>query len=142
MVVWSIAIIEEAKNVMFWSKKDVSKVKNTLLQWILRNILETWTFQRIAKLFMVDSYEMDLVKGMVILVKVDEMYIILMSASYCLLVERWRWYWMITVFVGVCAWLPIRLLRLSFIKGHATSCKRYSFREKVSYCNIDDPGAR
>ena len=46
------------------------------------------THQRITKLFMVDSYETDFVKSMVILVKVDEMHIILMSASYCLLVER------------------------------------------------------
>ena len=100
------------------------------------------TFQRIAKLFMVDSYEMDFVKGMVILKKVDEIHSILMSASYCLLVERWRWYWMIKVFVGVWAWLSICLPRPSFIKEHASSCKRYSCREKFWYCNIDDPGAR
>ena len=36
---------------MFSSKKDSSKVKNTLLQWILQNILENQTFQKIAKLF-------------------------------------------------------------------------------------------
>ena len=31
-------------------------MKNTLLRWILQNILENQTFQRIAKLVMVDSY--------------------------------------------------------------------------------------
>ena len=35
LVVRSIAIKKETKNVMFKSKKDTSKVKNTLLQWIL-----------------------------------------------------------------------------------------------------------
>ena len=47
---------------MFWYKKDTSKVKNILLQWILKNILENQTFQRIAKFIMVDSYEMDFMK--------------------------------------------------------------------------------
>ena len=47
---------------MFWYKKDTSKVKNILLQWILQNILENQTFQRIAKFIMVDSYEMDFMK--------------------------------------------------------------------------------
>ena len=37
---------------------------------------------------MADSYEMDFMKSIVILVKVDEMYNILKSASHCLLVER------------------------------------------------------
>ena len=58
---------------MFWSKKDSSKVKNRLLQWIFQNILENQTFRRIAKFIMVDSYEIDFMKGNVILVKVDEM---------------------------------------------------------------------
>ena len=58
---------------MFWSKKDSSKVKNRLLQWIFQNILENQTFRRIAKFIMVDSYETDFMKGNVILVKVDEM---------------------------------------------------------------------
>ena len=40
---------------MFWSKKDSSKAKNTLLQWILQNI------QRIAKFIMVNSYEMNFI---------------------------------------------------------------------------------
>ena len=56
LVVGSIAIKEEAKNVMFWSKKDMSKVKNILLLQILQKILENQTFQRIAKFIMVDFY--------------------------------------------------------------------------------------
>ena len=46
---------KKQKNVMFWSKKGSSKMKNTLLRWILQNMLENQTFQRIAKLVMVDS---------------------------------------------------------------------------------------
>ena len=34
---------------------------------------------------MADSYEMDFMKGIVILVKVDKMYSIFKSASHCLL---------------------------------------------------------
>ena len=63
----------------------MSKVDNTLLEWILQNILEN---QRIAKFIMVHFYERDFMKGIVILVKVDEMYNILKSASHCLLVKR------------------------------------------------------
>ena len=100
---------------MFWSKKDTSKVKNTLLQWFSKNILESQTFQRIAKFSMVDSYEMDFMKNIVILVKTDEMYNIL----------RWRWN---SSFAGGYPLMPIRLLRPSFIKGHTSSCKRYSCR--------------
>ena len=44
LVVRSMEIKEEAKNVMFWLKKDIWKVKNILLQWILRNILENEIF--------------------------------------------------------------------------------------------------
>ena len=47
---------------MLWSKKDTSRMKNILLQWILQNILENQTFQRIAKFIMVDSYEMNFMK--------------------------------------------------------------------------------
>ena len=56
---------------MLWSKKDSSKVKNTLHQWILQNVLENQTIQRIAKFIMVDSYKMVFMKGNAILVKVD-----------------------------------------------------------------------
>ena len=64
-------------------------MENTLLQWILQNILENQTFQRIAKFTMADFYETVFMKGIVILVKLGEMYNILKSASHCLLVERW-----------------------------------------------------
>ena len=73
---------------MLWSKNDISKVKNTLLQWILQNILENQTFQRITKFIMVNPYKMDFMKGNVILVKVDEMYSILEYASESLFSKR------------------------------------------------------
>ena len=53
---------------MFWLEKDKSKGENTLLQWILQNILQNKTFQRIAK------FVMDFMKDIVVLVKIDEMY--------------------------------------------------------------------
>ena len=68
LVVRSIETKEEAKNVMFWLEKDISKGENTLLQWILQNILENKMFQRIAK------FVMDFMKDIVVLVKIDEMY--------------------------------------------------------------------
>ena len=73
---------------MFCLERDISKMENTLLQWILENVLENQTFQRIAKFIMADFYEMDFMKGIVLLVKADEMYNTLKSASHCLLVER------------------------------------------------------
>ena len=102
---------------MFWSKKDISKVKNTLHQWILQNILENQEFQRIAKFIMVDFYQMDFMKGIVILVKVDDMYNILRSDNHYLLFRRWRWNWRMKVFPGVCPWMSIHLLHPSFIQG-------------------------
>ena len=53
-------------------KKNASKVKNTLLQWILKNILENLMFQRIVRFIMVDSCKMNFMKGVVIVVNVDE----------------------------------------------------------------------
>ena len=50
--------------------------------------LEKQTFQRIAEFIMSDFDKMDFMKGIVILIKVDEMYLILKSVSHCLLVER------------------------------------------------------
>ena len=47
---------------MFWSKKDTSKEKKILLQWIFQNILENQMFWRIAKFIMVDSYKKDFMK--------------------------------------------------------------------------------
>ena len=73
---------------MFLSKKDSSKAKNILLQWIYQNILENQASQKIAKFIIVDSYEMDFIKGNVISVRVDEMYNILKSANHGLFYER------------------------------------------------------
>ena len=53
-------------------KKNASKVKNTLLQWILKNILENLMFQRTVRFIMVDSCKMNFMKGIVIVVNVDE----------------------------------------------------------------------
>ena len=61
-----------------------------------------------------------------------------MSVSHCLLVDRWRWNWYFKVFARVCPWISICLLRMSFIKGQASSCERYSCRERVWYWNIDE----
>ena len=57
-------------------KKDISKVKSKvfLLKWILENISENQTFQRTEKFTIVNFYKVDFMKGIVILVKVDEMY--------------------------------------------------------------------
>ena len=57
-------------------KKDISKVKSKvfLLKWILENISENQTFQRTEKFTIVNFYKMDFMKGIVILVKVAEMY--------------------------------------------------------------------
>ena len=76
-------------NQMFWSEEDTPTMENTLLQCILHNILENHTFQRIAKFIIADFYKIDFMKGIVISVKVDEMYSIWKSASHCLLVEGW-----------------------------------------------------
>ena len=73
---------------MIWSKKGTSKVKNTLLQWILQKITEKQTLQRITKFITVDSYEIDFMKCNFVLVKLDKMYNILKSTSPCLFVER------------------------------------------------------
>ena len=52
---------------MLWLdfKKDISKVKNTLFRWILQNMSEKQTLQRIAKFTMADFYEMSYMKGIV-----------------------------------------------------------------------------
>ena len=54
----------------------------------LQKILENQTFQRIAKFIMFDYYKMDFMRGNATLVKVDEMYNILKSASHSVFVER------------------------------------------------------
>ena len=63
-------------------------MENTSFEYILQNILENQMFQRIEKFIMTDFYEMDFMKGIALLVKVDDMYNILKSVSHCLLVTR------------------------------------------------------
>ena len=65
-------------------------MENTSFEYILQNILENQMFQRIEKFIMTDFYEMDFMKGIALLVKVDDMYNILKSVSHCLLVKRWN----------------------------------------------------
>ena len=89
-------------------------MKNTLLQWILQNILENQTFQRIAKIIIADFYAVNFMKGIVISVKVDEMFNVLKSASHCLLVEIWDGMDDQSFFGGH---IRIPLLCLSFNKG-------------------------
>ena len=103
----------------------------TPMDFAEQKILQNQTFQRTSKFIFVDSSEMDLMNGIVISVKVDEMYNITKSASHCLLVELWRCKWMIKGFAGVCPWMSIRLLRSFFIKLQASSCNRYSHRESL-----------
>ena len=54
-------------------------MKNTLIKWTLQNISENQTFQRTPKFIMADFYEMNFMKGTVMLVKVDGMHKILKS---------------------------------------------------------------
>ena len=54
----------------------------------LQKILENQTFQRIAKFIMFDYYKMDFMRCNATLVKVDEMYNILKSASHSVFDER------------------------------------------------------
>ena len=49
--------------VCFDLKKDISKMKNTLLKWNSQNISEYQAFQGTAKFIMADFYEMDFIKG-------------------------------------------------------------------------------
>ena len=114
--VWSIAVKEEAKNMLCFDEKKTHERWETLLRWVLQNIIENQTFQRIAK-FIIWSISMKWTLWKVLVVKVDKMYNILKSANHCFLVERWRWNWMIKVLARVCHWMSIRLLRPSFIKG-------------------------
>ena len=84
-------------------------------------------------------YEMDFMKGIGCKSRWGAQYL---EVSHCLLVKRWRRNWMIKGFARVCPWMSIRLLRFSFIKGEASSCKRYSSTESVWHCNVDDTGSR
>ena len=72
----------------FDQKRHIKGDKYITRMDFAEDLIEYKMFQRIAKFIMVDSYEMDFMKGIVILVKVDETHNILKSASHCLLVER------------------------------------------------------
>ena len=105
----------------FDKNKDISNVKNTLLQWILQNILEKQTFQRTAKFIMVGSYEMDFIKCTISWSLLATVYLsrdedgigwskfLLRSAHKC----------------------PYVYYTPSFIKGQASFCKRYNCIERV-----------
>ena len=73
MVVRSIAIKEEAKNVMFWSKKRYIKGEKWFTSIDFGEHLRKSDVSEISK----DSYEMNFMKGIVILVKNiwDEQYL-------------------------------------------------------------------
>ena len=84
---------------------DEKKIYEMLkTRWVLYNILEIHTFQRIAKVYLCGLFLRNRLheRGIVILVKVGDMYNILKSASHCLLVKIRRWNWMIKCFAGVC----------------------------------------
>ena len=55
----------------FRLEKDISRAENTLLQWILQNILENQMLQRSTNFIMPDFYEMDFIKDTVILAYVN-----------------------------------------------------------------------
>ena len=88
-------------------------MKNTLLHWILQNILENQSFHKAVKFSMINSYKMDFMKGIAILKSARKMD--LDDQSFC-----WS--------------LPLNVHTFTtplLIKGHASSCKRYSCRERV-----------
>ena len=68
----------------FYQKDTFSGEKYIIPRDFAKHLIKS----RAAKFIMVDSYEMDFMKGIVILVKVDEMCNILKSGSHCLQVER------------------------------------------------------
>ena len=84
----------------FDEKKIYERLKT---RWVLYNILEIHTLQRIAKVYLCGPFLRNRLheRGIVILVKVDDMYNILKSASHCLLVKIRSWNWMIKCFAGV-----------------------------------------
>ena len=109
-VIWSIEIKKEAKNVVLIFKKDIWKKKKALIQWILQNILENQAFQG-AAMFNENGKYCYISKS-----RRDTQYLD-KSASHWLLVEIWRWNWVIKVFAGAFPSMSIRLLRSCFVKG-------------------------
>ena len=128
---------------MLWFKKKTWKVKNTLLQGTLQNILENRTFWRTRKFITTDFYKMDLMKGIVILVKKDETYNILKSllaTRYCSRNERgigWSKF-----LLEPASSMFICLLRPCFIKEQVSSpCHNFllHFFHKIRITNVTLP---
>ena len=121
---------EKAKNVMFWLEKDISKV----------DIVPMDFAEYLREQFMVNFYKMDFMKGIVLLVKLDE----ICTVSWSPLATV---YWSRdeigmddqSLFTGE---MLIRLLCPSLSKGQTSSPKRYSCRERSGYCKIDDTEIR
>ena len=65
--------------ILCFNFKKTYQIKNTLSKWILQNISQNQKVQRTAKFIMAGFYEMDTMKGIVRLVKVDDMHKILKS---------------------------------------------------------------
>ena len=88
---------------------------------------------------------MDFMKGIVTLAKVDEMYNSLQKYKSLLVTVylsrgkdgiRWTKFLLESALECPCVYYSP-----SFVKGHASSCKRYSCRERDWYCNVDETGA-
>ena len=81
---------EEAKMLCFDQKKTHQRWKHITPLDFAEHIRKSGVSENRKVYILLDFYEMDFMKSIVILVKVDEMYNILKSASHCLLVERRR----------------------------------------------------
>ena len=68
-----VQIKKEAKNVVLILGETYQKRKR-LLKWILQNISEKQTFQRTAKFIVSGFSEIDVMKRIAIIIKVDEMF--------------------------------------------------------------------
>ena len=68
-----VQIKKEAKNVVLILRETYQKIKR-LLKWILQNISEKQTFQRTAKFIVNGFSEIDVMKRIAIIIKVDEMF--------------------------------------------------------------------
>ena len=68
-----VQIKKEAKSVVLILRETYQKRKR-LLKWILQNISEKQTFQRTAKFIVNGFSEIDVMKRIAIIIKVDEMF--------------------------------------------------------------------
>ena len=113
---------KKQKMLCFDLKKDIWKVKNALPHWILQNFLEKSDVSENSKVYYGRFLRNRLRERYCYISKYrwDRQYFE-KSASHWLLVERWRWNWMTKVFAWFCPRMSIRLIRLSLIKGQASS---------------------